>query len=75
MLKLNTSAKFKKDFKLCAKRGYDMELLQSAVDTLRIPARCLRWSKLMLKLSEKIKRPSLVGLLMSKLYGIKHLCE
>ena len=38
MLKLNTSAKFKKDFKLCAKRGYDMGLLQSAVDTLRIPA-------------------------------------
>lgn len=38
MLKLNTSAKFKRDFKLCVKRGYDMERLQAAVDTLRIPA-------------------------------------
>lgn len=38
MLKLNTSAKFKKDFKLCVKRGYDMSLLQTVVDTLRIPA-------------------------------------
>lgn len=38
MLKLNASAKFKRDLKLCIKRGYDMELLQSAVDILRIPA-------------------------------------
>ena len=38
MLKLGTSAKFKKDYKLCQKRGYDMDLLQSIVDTLRIPA-------------------------------------
>lgn len=38
MLKLNTSTKFKKDYKLCIKRGYDLALLQTAVDTLRIPA-------------------------------------
>lgn len=38
MLKLNTSTKFKKDYKLCQKRGYDLPLLQRAVDTLRVPA-------------------------------------
>lgn len=38
MLNLNTSAKFKRDYKTCLKRGYNMELLQTAVDTLRIPA-------------------------------------
>ncbi len=38
MLKLNTSSKFKRDYKLCLKRGYNMELLQSIIDTLRIPA-------------------------------------
>ena len=38
MLKLNASTKFKKDFKLCIKRGYDMDLLNDAIDTLRIPA-------------------------------------
>lgn len=38
MLKLNTSTKFKKDYKLCIKRGYNLALLQTAVDTLRIPA-------------------------------------
>lgn len=38
MLNLNQSSKFKKDYKLCKKRGYNMDLLQSAIDTLRIPA-------------------------------------
>ena len=38
MLKLNTSTRFKKDYKLCLKRGYNMTLLQTIVDTLRIPA-------------------------------------
>jgi len=38
MLKLNSSNKFKKDYKLCLKRGYNMTLLQNAIDTLRIPA-------------------------------------
>lgn len=38
MLDLNTSAKFKKDFKLCIKRGYNLQLLEAVVDTLRIPA-------------------------------------
>ncbi len=38
MLKLSTSTKFRKDYKLCLKRNYDMQLLQAVVDTLRIPA-------------------------------------
>lgn len=38
MLKLDTSTKFRRDFKRCLKRGYDMQLLQTVVDTLRIPA-------------------------------------
>ena len=38
MLNLNSSTKFKKDFKLCIKRGYNMKLLQEVIDTLRIPA-------------------------------------
>ena len=37
MLNLNSSTKFKKDFKLCVKRGYNMKLLQEVIDTLRIP--------------------------------------
>lgn len=37
MLKLNASAKFKKDYKQCIKRGYDLELLQNIVEILRIP--------------------------------------
>lgn len=36
MLKLNTSTKFKRDYKLCLKRGYNMQLLQTVIDTLRI---------------------------------------
>ena len=38
MLDVRYSSKFKKDFKTCVKRGYKMELLQTAIDTLRIPA-------------------------------------
>lgn len=38
MLKLNSSTKFRKDYKLCMKRGYNLSLMQTAVDTLRIPA-------------------------------------
>ncbi|MCH5281825.1 MAG: type II toxin-antitoxin system YafQ family toxin [Lachnospiraceae bacterium] len=37
MLKLNTSTKFRKDYKLCRKRGYNLSLLQTVVNTLRIP--------------------------------------
>ena len=36
MLKLNASTKFKRDYKTCAKRGYDLSLLQGIVDTLRV---------------------------------------
>ena len=38
MLDVRYSTRFKRDFKLCARRGYDLELLQSIIDTLRIPA-------------------------------------
>jgi mRNA interferase YafQ len=38
MLKLNSSTKFKRDLKLCTKRHYNMELLEDAINTLRIPA-------------------------------------
>lgn len=38
MLNVRYSTRFKKDFKACVKRGYKMELLQQAIDTLRIPA-------------------------------------
>ena len=37
MLNLNQSNKVKKDYKLCKKRGYHMDLLQSVINTLRIP--------------------------------------
>lgn len=38
MLNVRYSARFKKDFKVCVKRGYNMALLQQTIDTLRIPA-------------------------------------
>lgn len=38
MLNVRYSTRFKKDFKTCAKRGYQMLLLQQAIETLRIPA-------------------------------------
>lgn len=38
MLNVRYSTRFKKDFKTCVKRGYQMSLLQQAIDTLRIPA-------------------------------------
>lgn len=38
MLDVRYSTKFKKDFKLCVKRGYNLNLLQSVIATLRIPA-------------------------------------
>jgi mRNA interferase YafQ len=37
MLKLNTSTQFKKDYKTCMRRHYDMDLLQAVVDVLRVP--------------------------------------
>ncbi|MCD7842439.1 MAG: type II toxin-antitoxin system YafQ family toxin [Lachnospiraceae bacterium] len=38
MLDVRYSTKFKKDFKACKKRGYNLDLLQNIIDTLRIPA-------------------------------------
>lgn len=37
MLRLRNSSQFKKDFKVCVKRGYNMQLLQNVIDILRIP--------------------------------------
>ena len=37
MLDVRYSTKFKKAFKTCVKRRYNMALLQQIVDTLRIP--------------------------------------
>lgn len=37
MLDLRYSSKFKKDFKVCIKRKYKMELLMRVIDILRIP--------------------------------------
>ena len=38
MLKVNTSAKFRRDTKACFKRSLDLQLLEDVVNTLRIPA-------------------------------------
>ncbi len=38
MLDVRYSTRFKKDFKACVRRGYDIPLLQQTIDTLRIPA-------------------------------------
>lgn len=51
MLNVRFSSAFKKDFKICVKRGYKMNLLQAVIDTLRIPA----------TLSEKNKDHHLIG--------------
>lgn len=38
MLKLSASTAYKKDLKLCKKRGYDLTLLNAVINTLLIPA-------------------------------------
>ena len=42
MLELNATAQFRRDRRLCVKRGYDMGLLNAVVDTLCIRRRCRR---------------------------------
>lgn len=37
MLTLNASTAYKKDLKLCKKRGYNLALLNAAINTLLIP--------------------------------------
>ena len=37
MLDVRYSSRFKKDFKVCVKRQYKLNLLQQVIDTLRIP--------------------------------------
>lgn len=51
MLDVRYSTRFKKDFKACQKRNYNMQLLHQVIDTLRIPA----------PLSDKNKDHSLIG--------------
>lgn len=38
MLSLNASTTYKKDLKLCKKRGYNLALLNAVINTLLIPA-------------------------------------
>lgn len=38
MLKLKLTSSFKRDLKACHKRHYDLSVLESVVNTLRIPA-------------------------------------
>ena len=38
MLEISFSGQFKKDYKLCKKRGYNMKLLQDIIDILAIPS-------------------------------------
>ena len=38
MLNLSASTAYKKDLKLCKKRGYNLTLLNAAINTLLIPA-------------------------------------
>lgn len=37
MLEISFTGQFKKDYKTCKKRGYNMKLLQDIIDTLAIP--------------------------------------
>ena len=37
MLEITPTGRFKKDYKLCKRRGYDMGLLEKIIDTLAIP--------------------------------------
>lgn len=37
MLEIISSSKFKKDFKTCEKRRYNMKMLKKVIDILRIP--------------------------------------
>ena len=37
MLDVRYSTKFKKDFRACVKRRYNMDFLQQVIDTLKIP--------------------------------------
>lgn len=37
MFEISFTGQFKKDYKLCKKRGYNMKLLQEVIDTLAIP--------------------------------------
>lgn len=37
MLEISFTGKFKKDYKVCKKRGYNIKLLQSVIDILAVP--------------------------------------
>lgn len=51
MLEISFTSQFKKDYKLCKKRGYDLSLLKGIIDILAIPE----------PLPEKNKDHNLVG--------------
>ncbi len=51
MYDLKYVGRFKKDLKICAKRGYDLQILKDIIDMLRIPE----------KLPEKNKDHNLIG--------------
>ena len=38
MLKVSFTGQFKRDYKLCKRRGYQMNLLMTVINTLAIPA-------------------------------------
>lgn len=38
MLEVKQTTQFKRDLRLCAKRGYNMDLITAVVDILRVPA-------------------------------------
>ena len=38
MLEITPTYQFKKDFKICKKRGYDMDLLQQIIDNFDNPS-------------------------------------
>ena len=38
MLEITPTGQFKKDYKLCKRRGYNMDLLQQIIDTLAVPS-------------------------------------
>lgn len=45
MLNVSTSSQFRRERRLCVKRGYDMSLLAAAVNILRIPAALPAWNR------------------------------
>jgi len=45
MLQVSFVGRFKKDYKLCQKRGYNIKLLYTVIDTLAAPNLCRHKTK------------------------------